>query len=318
MFINIGILSRCNLKCKFCYCRQDKPFDLDSLLSIPDACMQELERSGMKDCRYDIGIVGGEIFMDGLQDSVFDQYNILLNVLKERLQQYTPNSTFHLHCYSNGVYHKIDRVFDFLKKWDSEIVLSYDSIDRFQNDKQRDLMLDNMQLMVNNQIVVRPTVVIFKQCDMSSFLGTPIFNKIYNLTGIDYQECIPNVYNISDQRIADFYIECLNKKFFNIDNIQNLLEGYIHKSPSVSCRRSLTYYEGRAYIGCHYIKDDFEHIKNNILNKFNCFSCDYFQQCPGQCWVQAAQKQTSFCINKTIFKYLDTHPKIVESYGALE
>lgn len=314
MFLNIGLLSQCNLKCKFCYCKQDKSFDLSTIDTIPQQVIQCLKQNHIKDQRYDIAIVGGELFMDGLPDKTFDAYNNLIIKLQEMLTEYSPGCQFQLHCYSNGVYNKVDRVIEFLSKWNSEIVLSYDSVDRFNNDRQRDLMLTNLELFVEHpNIKVCPTVVLFKQCDMIPFLGSSIFERLYNLSGIDYQECMPNLYNIHYNDIVDFYIECLNRRLFKIENIKVFLKALGFNIIETSCKRSLTYYENVAYIGCHYIKSDFIHIKHNVYQKYGCLQCQHFKTCPGVCWVHGLNNSEK-CVNKAIFEFLYQHPEIVEQY----
>ena len=315
MFLNIGLLSQCNLKCKFCYCKQDKPFNLSLIDSIPDRILQCLQQNNIHQDRYDIAIVGGELFMDGLSDDVFNVYNQFIIMLQNRLSEYDPGCTFQLHCYSNGVYNKIDRVVKFLQKWNSEIVLSYDTIDRFTNDRQRDLMLQNLEIFCNtDNITVCPTVVLFKQQDMKSFLNTDKFDKLYNLSGVDYQECMPDIYNIKPTDIVDFYIECLNRRLFKIENIKTFLQSLAFQMIETACKRSLTYYEDKAYIGCHYTKSDFVDMKHEVYQKYGCLQCDYFRNCQGICWVYGLFGTNGYCVNKRIFEYLDQHPEIVEDY----
>ena len=314
MFLNIGLLSQCNLKCKFCYCKQDDPFDLSMIDSIPQRILDCLNANNIKDTRYDIAIVGGELFMDGLSDEIFEVYSEFITNLQNQLTQYSPECTFQLHCYSNGVYNKIDRVVDFLAKWNSEIVLSYDSCDRFVNNRQRDLMLSNLEIFAKHpNITLCPTVVLFKQNDMIPFLDSPIFEKIYELSGIDYQECMPDIYNIHYNDIVNFYIECLNRQLFKIENIKVFLKALGFNTIETTCKRSLTYHEDKAYIGCHYTKSDFIHIKHNVYQKYGCLQCEYFNKCPGLCWVYGLNNSEK-CINKAIFNYLQLHPEIVDQY----
>lgn len=305
MFINIGILSRCNLKCKFCYCKQDKPHDLPELINAPDKIVQCIIDNNICCDHWDIGIVGGEIFMDGLSDSVFEQYDRLLTSLQHKLLQLNPKATFQLHCYSNGVYYKIDRVIDFLKQWNSEIVLSYDSVHRFQNEKQKQLMLDNMKMFKHCQINIRPTVVLFKEQDTSEqFLSSDVFRQIYDTTGLEYQLCIPNMFNFTPQMIAQFYINAIDKGLSQIENVRVLLDAFTEKHIERVCKRSITYYEDQVYLGCHYIKSDFTNLRYRILDRFGCLTCDYFAKCPSLCWVESNQFDNQYCINKAVFEHL--------------
>ena len=314
MFLNIGLLSQCNLKCKFCYCKQDKPFDLSLIDSIPQRILQCLQTNNINDNRYDIAIVGGELFMDGLSDEIFDVYSNFITNLQNVLTEYSPGCEFQLHCYSNGVYIKIDRVVDFLAKWNSEIVLSYDGCDRFVNNRQRDLMLANLETFAKHPgITLCPTVILFKHCDMIPFLDSPIFEKLYNLSGVDYQECMPDIYNVTHNNITDFYIECLIRRLYKVENIKVFLKALGFNTIETTCKRSLVYYENKTYIGCHYTKSDLIHIKHNVYQKHGCLQCQYFKQCPGLCWVYGLNNGEK-CINKAIFDYLQRHPEIVDDY----
>lgn len=315
MFLNIGLLSRCNLKCKFCFCKQDKPFDLHNIDQIPDKILQCIKENNINDNRYDIAIVGGEIFMDGLSDHVFERYDWLIENLQAKLSHHSPGCKFQLHCYSNGVYRKIDRVINFLKKWNSELVLSYDSVDRFTNDSQRKLMFENLDKFIEAEINVRPTVILLKPCEISvEFVESDIFKRLYDTTGIDYQICMPNIYNITEDDIIDFYVDCLRNRMFKIENIRSIVHAIAYGVVDHACKRSITYYENTVYIGCHYIKSDFINIKYKVMNKYNCLQCQYLQNCPGLCWVYGNTSSNNQCVNKPLFDFLYANPDIVEDY----
>ena len=88
---------------------------------------------------------GGEVFFDGVPDRVFAAYYQIIDQITNDFETQHPNIKLHFHWLSNGVFTKRDRVEQLLQTYHdiSTIGFSYDPVNRFSSELQRNSMIDN-------------------------------------------------------------------------------------------------------------------------------------------------------------------------------
>lgn len=312
MQIVLGLTTRCNLKCDFCFCHHDKQHDIPDLSKVADDTIAYIINNTPPSNHYKISILGGELFHDGIPNQTFQAYDYMLEKLTTSFQHFSPTCKCDIVCYTNAHYKKINRVINLFKKWNIECLVSYDSVGRFKSEKQKQLVLNNIKTFVDSGVKMAPTIVLLKYQDMFGFTLSPIFKYLYNITGIEYQECIPDIFNVNVDDISDFYTYCLEKELFNIYNISEVIDSYLGHVDD-ACKKAVVHYEGKTYLGCHYTKgESLDVLKIKAQHKFGCYTCPYYTKCGGMCWLAAQQYPK--CYKKKMFDYINGHPNIIIKY----
>ena len=262
---------------------------------------------------WTITLIGGEIFMDNLPDSIFDQYREILTDLKRLISKYNKQYRLHINCYTNGIWTRSDRVIKFLQDVNGSVVFGYDSIDRYTKQYQHDLVINNIKLLHYNDIKLNPINILFKPTDMDEqFLDSDDFRIIHEYCGLNYQDCFPNRYNVTNELKINFLIRCIQRKLYNVENIVNLFETVICCDGEHSCSPGVFFHDNDCHFGCHFIRSSPQNYQLVNMDKFDCYSCEYFKSCRQHCWLDA--KDREYCYFKPVLQYIKAHPETIQQY----
>lgn len=340
--ISCALFDNCNLNCTFCFSkRKDNKVDRNHILNMPHEIMNE----AIKDIkRFNIKVLnirswGGELFFDALKDDVFQTYRDYINEYKKLCKELCPNVELKFHWLSNGVWTKWERVKQLLDDTQSTLSFSYDPIGRFTSEKQIELLFENIERFkqYHNSISVtltKETINHFMQGDKwLSKLDKNYFNidANYYWANRDYKTNTPN-----DNDLYNFFIYCIENKWFNIDLIKGIIENCIEKVPQRYCNCLFTaqYNLGRYTKDCvartsildphkfygkyteEVNEDNVTAIKNSLmLQKRKCLLCDKFSYCPLGCMgamLLDEYKVDSNCPYKRIIEYIESNMDVIK------
>ena len=317
--------THCNLRCKFCFetksggIRENNKINVDYIRKLPKIIERSIiPRYKRKNGIVEISMMGGELFSDDIPDEIFDEYYNFASAMKEMIHENYPDATIRFKCLSNGVYKNLDRVIQFLDSFGSKIILSYDPIDRFSCDQQKQIWKETFDYFKNKEKYKLTLSIVLTKKTILEYFNDPLFitlgNMIYTDTNIyvprlDYHEYLP-----SDDDLFNFYKWCIDHELFNLSMVHNLFIAAIHNINTSSCGRKSDFIFGEdflkkynsnfvdkcteespipkdEYYGYYsdVIKDvcDCARYKRPIgLQKRGCFTCEHFKYCPKMCWTQ--------------------------------
>ena len=350
--------TQCNLRCKFCFetkekgIRENNCINLDYIKQLPDqvtALLLDKTRTANIDM-IEISMMGGEIFSDNLPDSMFDVYREFANSIRNKLRAEIPNIECKFKCLSNGVYKNHKRVEAFLREFNARLILSYDPVDRFTSDKQKEIWLNTFNYFNNKKEFALTISAVLTKRSIAAYIDVDdIFEKIGNVIFIDgniyvprldYEEYLPN-----DDDIFNFYKWALDNGKFNISLVNNILLSHAHGVILPSCGSSRSdFIFGEDFedkYGWRYInkcteespicKDKYYGSNASLIpdatncskykqplgmQKRGCLMCEYFSKCPKVCWTQTLfdQYKVTVCPVQRVYKYLESNPQIVDAF----
>lgn len=344
--ISCSLFSACNLNCKFCFQDHNNcDIDVNNIMNIPSKIIEVISQD-IIDCGIDkkfyIRLYGGELFFDNIPDSIFDVYHKFYHELKLQLNNAFPNRDIETYWGSNGVFTKMERVETLLKETNSFLALSYDPVDRFANDSQRDIWLETLRYFYSKELLSSVSIMLIKPSLPKYFAGDNYFNQIPEDVSIDVNQYISNPnyekYNISDDEIFIFYKWCLNSHLFNIDPINTLISNYLNKDPQRHCYcKCSNFFDVNGYhtkncvnkysklpasdfygdITDKVTEENCTEVKNSIgLQKRGCLLCEHYEYCPTICWTSIIFKgyKVTICPYQRLYEYLKNNPKIIEYF----
>lgn len=339
------LFEACNLRCKFCLeAHENTKIDLNWIHSIPQLLVDRFKEEYKKypnTKEIAIRMWGGELFYDTLPDTLFDEYRKLISNFKKVFKEIFPDITLIFLWVSNGVYKKTDRVLKLLHDTNSKLNISYDPIDRFKTEEQKNLMLTNAKYFNSLDLLEEISITLTKPnileyCnDLTHLQNLQFTQKIdinYYIPNINWKTLLP-----SDDDLFLFFKTCLINKFYNILDLQKILNSFCfperekeficgcHKHLS-ACKDCVTYNCVKTssilpnedfYGNLEISEDNVSQIKANLgKNKRGCVYCKYFIQCPRFCWTSILYKnyKTTNCPFKQLYEFLENNNNFVEEY----
>lgn len=300
MLLNVETHSACNLRCRFCYQTHEKEIDFSNLDYVIETLPEFLKRNPTIDI-HGMRLVGGECLMDNIK--TFEQYYRFYDKICEIVGKPLPTR-----INTNGVFTKTQRVKELLSYVNGKLIFSYDSVDRFSSERQRNLCLSNIETF--SEYIKEPIIIILKPHDMFDFIDTPTFKFFYDNYGIEYQECVPDLYSVNN-KLADFWIYLLKLKYFKIKNISDFCDCYLSELDSI-CNKGIMCFNHSIYCGCHFTLIPIERLKMTCENRLNCYYCEYKPNCYGVCWFSSKDK--TVCEKKSVYDFLKQNPNILKDY----
>nr|DAP16833.1 MAG TPA: Molybdenum cofactor biosynthesis protein A barrel, LIGAND BINDING PROTEIN [Caudoviricetes sp.] len=351
--VRFHLFNRCNLRCKFCSetdngIRCDQKIDVEYIRSLPNQLVSNIEdilRNG-KENIISVNIMGGELFSDDIPDEIFKEYENLIEST-DRFLKSTGTITHPIKylCTSNGVYHHIDRVISFLKKFNMDIKLSYDFFGRFSHNTQEALWWETCNQLIDHGIVVNVSMVLTKPNIESLMNNEIIFPPSIDIHTHDY---IPRFdykdYIISDDDLFEFYQYCIDHGDTRITVLNDYIRALQTKSTKQICCEN-TYdmifnpsFKNKYGLDCMYQCDD---IPSNLdfyygtdvtkigcfynclgdkrelgLQKRGCYCCEHYEYCPKMCWnkILFQHYELNECPIKRIYQYIERHPELLSGW----
>ncbi len=289
--IIVTLFEYCDLSCVFCSQNHDSTLGIHS---IPEKIEQvryaisELKKKGKSS--FSINIMGGEVFSDGLNDSIFDHYAQLVS----EIQQFADFHNFEVQVSftTNFIWTKRQRVKDFLKKTKVKLLTSYDPSGRF-NSKTLLVFNENVIEFASH---IRSVNCIMTRTNIDKFLQNqiPFFSYLYQNFPIYFDYYTPEK-NMSkllprDVDLRDFMIymsthwpECFPFCNFRLRLKQNM-----------SCMDTLTVLPDSSFGGCTLLLGNVgalasvpskSLLEQEWFDDYKCLECQHFDRCSFGCFL---------------------------------
>jgi hypothetical protein len=348
----------CNLRCKFCFetkekgIREDTKINIDYIKNLPNEVVElVLSKIGEGNIsKVEISMMGGELFFDSLPDSVFDLYREFAYSIQSKLKEKIPGIECKFKCLSNGIYTNHKRVENFLREFGARLILSYDPVDRFTCQSQKDMWFNTFKYFKDKpEFKLTLSAVLTKKTIDAYIDGDEMFEKTGNAIYIDSNIYVPRLdyhdYLASDEDLFRFYKWALDTGKFNISHVNNILIAHQYGICSSSCGKKRSDYmfgedfeqkyqsryinkcteesplDKEYYYGeyANQIEDtcDCTRYKQPLgLQKRGCLFCDYYSHCPKMCWSQVLfdKYEVGECPIQRVYEYLDNNPIIINNY----
>ena len=334
--VAVSLFETCNLHCKFCFERHNKPIDEDKIRSFPEKIINNIREDIIKyhPEMFIFKVWGGELFFDNIPDKLFDCYYDLYNDMKKRIEKEFPWIKFEISWLSNGVWTKKERVENLLIKTNSKVALSYDPLDRFSNDKELEIWKDNFEYLKNKKLLSFVAITLTKPNIYEFIKGDEIIKSIPLDMQIDVNYYAANPgwekYIPSDEDLFLFFKWCVDNKQFNVAAVESFIRHMIKEESEYvpkwcTCKNSRQCIDGLPILDCvkqassldrkdfygEYESETDEsnctEVKNSIgMLKRGCISCEHYKTCPQICWVSIIFKgyKTTYCPIKRLYNYI--------------
>lgn len=296
------LFGECNLKCAFCFV-EDVRLDLysraslDYNLELLDEVMDKIEEKVVK-----IKIAGGELFMDKFDDQVFADYDDMMVRMLELGKKY--DKVVKVGVTTNMIFKKVDRVIDFIKRWDMPIRGSFDLVGRFPNQKVVDLFMENMFKFKEagipigvNFVASKPNMDAIK--NRSQYIEE--FETLYENFDMRFEYYSPNgvdQWEVSEEEVYEWFVY-MYEHYPKCSTISDMIDKRNRNySGWRECPQSI--WITRMIVGecC----DRETEAKKFVENK-GCFTCDYLPFCHGSCYRLFSDN--TFCFMRAFNEYLD-------------
>lgn len=324
----IFLFSGCNNRCNFCFFSKDQLSDYTGIDTIVMQAFQlideirSIEASGKTSGKYQLNIMGGELFSDNIKDKYLNDYQEYCKIVKSAF----PNLELKFVFISNLIFSDLKRVETLIKnlrslKIDSYLGTSFDFKGRFSKSSLEifDKNILSIDRSISNSISIVLTTHNIKALLKDDNMH---FKKYYNL-GFDlfFDYYSPD---------SDSKSKALTPSDFQIYQALTFLRDNYPKSYPVkdllqndfnfmTCRKSLTISKKSGCQNCRSLtcsNSDFSHsssydkkdnldIESSFLKKYNCSSCEFFKKCGLGCFLQNSYKVrqvSEICIYKKFFK----------------
>lgn len=287
---HLVLFEYCNLRCSFCHQDHESKIGMDSIMSKVETLISTTPSTDS----YVINLTGGELFVDEINDSLFDVYF----EAGKRLFEYFDDPLISFG--TNLVYRKYGRVIDLIERLREfgrvTLSTSYDPAGRF-NASDKELFFENLEKMKDHISTVN--VVITKQ-NIETFLegreGSE-FSYLCDNFNVCFDHYIPselyNQHQPSEDLIGKLYIK-LNEKYPNSYPLKDWKRNAFNPT---TCRSTKIVNKDGAVTTCwseagkDAILDEREGLiakdeaELNFLEHYGCFSCDYYQRCTLRCFL---------------------------------
>jgi organic radical activating enzyme len=309
--IIVTLFELCNLSCLFCPQDHSSIEGIDTIVSKIDqikSVIDTLLKKGKKD--FSIHLMGGELFSDELDDSVFEDYKTLIDSINTYCIE--QNIPVNISVVSNLVWKKKNRVKQFLADTNVSIMTSYDPSGRFDKNSL-EIFKENVvefkdNIVTVNVIITKPTIDKFLKNQI------PFFDYLYENFSVYFDQYGPEKNQkflmATDIQVRDFMI-------YLVDHWPRVLpvQDYFSKTKSqMTCMDTHTVMPAGKWGGC----GQFEQIDKVIpiklvteqswLDGYNCLECEHFNRCSLGCFMSnhvrdmRTQKE---CWLKEVYDYVD-------------
>lgn len=323
--LDIVLFSDCNLNCLHCFQTHikndiDKQY-LNNLPQIIHEHLLEKLKTTPNINEITLSLRGGEIFQDRFSENQLEQYLNIFKFVIHNIHKYYPHIKFNLHCMSNGIFTKTNRIIDFLKHNNISISLSYDGYGRFNT--------NTLSKFKENCLELKPFIkdisITLTKPSVEQYLSSDelLFFTNYNLL-LDFNYYIPtknaNDLIISDEILYTFYNYLLEKHIFNCKYLIDLFESLLTNKkiyPSCNCQNTEVLVNGKYYTNCT-LNSSLSNIqiKNKALTKRQCLFCENYNNCYGYCWLSILHDKyiISECPHKKLLTQIKTNPIYINNY----
>ena len=313
---DVILFEKCNLKCKHCFEQNHRDdWNIDDVMQLPAkieaSFIDQYENRNSVLDQLTISLCGGELFIDGFDNTRFDVYKRLIEEITRRIRNHY-NGPISFEMISNGVFTKINRVETFLKETQSKISISYDPVHRYKSSKQKQLVLDNIRHFKDAQLLDEISITLTKQSidyyvdndDLNQFNDIDIGINYYIISNPNCVDLMP-----SDDDYWRFWQYCYQNQYYNVKALKQFEENIYHNVADSFCicenrlivRNGVITYNCAIYSTCYNNTDFYNNCKVNEStirfvkktsgqSKRGCIYCQYNNICPGVCWASTLHK----------------------------
>ena len=343
----ISLFENCNLRCKFCFeGLKKKRIDKEYIKTIPEKVVLDMKNDVIRSRATTVNfrMWGGELFYDALPDDMFDLYKWIYDEIIRLMKEHLPNVTVNFYWLSNGVFKKWERVYDLLNYTKALISFSYDPIDRFSNEEQRDILRENVKRFKELNKFGLISITLTKPTMKAYIAGDKFFEELGDNTPIAVNFYTPNPgwedQILDDEIVYEFYKWGVDNCKFNIPVICSFIKYCIPElRPTVirhcDCKFSKQFNNDVCTFNCvkrasslppedfygEYAKDVTENncceIKESLgLMKRGCLYCKHYDFCHMTCFISFIHKgyKITSCPISRIYNYIESKPEIIEKF----
>lgn len=330
----VVLFELCNLNCQACYQDHNSVEGIDQVkekLPIIKHALDVLKQRGKQDVT--INLMGGELFLDQLPDSIFEDYLFLIKHI--RVYADLIELPIKINVSSNLIYENVNRVKSFLETAHVNLNASYDPAGRF-NPTTLEKFIENTVIFKNyiQQIGVVMTKPSIRKL-MSS--NAQYFDYLYNNFEINFDHYThggrakikPEILMPLDVELRDFYK-------FMIDNYPKaypFCETLISLQQSMFCMRTMYVFHDSSFGSCgsteklikplvsadkpkkiiKITKETVSPLEKTIESKwysdYNCLGCEHLQRCSMSCFLNNHFYNTrtqETCWLKEVYDFVDS------------
>jgi radical SAM protein with 4Fe4S-binding SPASM domain len=316
----INLFEYCNLSCSFCWQDHDSIIGMDSITTNAHNVINTIEQRGIT--AFDANVMGGELFCDEIDDSLFNDYKQFAKIIHEYASP--RNIEFTITWVTNLIYHNTDRVIQLLHELrqegiDTKITTSYDPTGRF-NKQTLALFINNLdkfedELQNVSVVLTKPNIrSILKDRDA-------VFVYLYNKYGIyvDYYSPEKNASTMapSDSELLSVFYHFIDN-YPKIGPIKDWIENHNNKLTCRSsnvilptgetgkCRKLVNKKEQINFKSAIDI-DDNTNMEHTFVTQHNCGTCEYFTRCGLGCFLLSdfmKRSELDECLFKITYDYI--------------
>lgn len=336
--INIVLFRDCNFRCNFCYQNGMSPgINKKYIKSIYNKLRQTiLSDQGIEWLRKQnfeyihVGFSGGEIFRDETPDWVYYEIINIYDNIKKRVKEVLglPVKFFFM---SNGYLPLEDDRYiswlDWFSDVDVSVEFSYDRSGRFTTEEQRQKVLANIRRFHSAGYLRSVTITLTKDNvqDIDYLLDIP---KDISINTSYYYPLNNHIPVPTNEELFNFFKMAYDNDI-NIDTLRNIKKGLVEEY----CQPAILLLPGMKEIPYEFdycgqfsviktlykgdIRDYFNRYDEIISRKssedlgkelMGCMYCEYADNCPKFCFLEAMQKQydiSSECFFKKLIPYIE-------------
>lgn len=318
--IIVTLFEDCNLTCKFCNQDHNSLIGLDTIRDKVQDVIRNFEiLIKMRKTSFTVNIMGGEIFQDKFDDSVFSDMEYLAvsinNWCAER------DIPLEIGFVSNLVHMNTIRVKRFiddlrLQGLNVSICTSYDPHSRF-NSTTIEIFRKNAEIYKDYLTTVN---VVLTAPNIEKFLkgNTKYFDYLYENFEIFFDYYTPEdnhkLNDPTDVQLRDMYIFIAN----NYPNSNPIKGWFENERNSMTCQSTLTIMPDGNSGRCTVLlspkdrakaTDTAADMEEKFITKMDCMSCEYFSRCGLGCYLQqhfnGANRKLNDCWMKEVHKEID-------------
>jgi radical SAM protein with 4Fe4S-binding SPASM domain len=322
--VEVSFFQICNLKCAFCWQDHNDPTGIESIREKSKTVLEYLKKSDHLKEEINITMTGGELFQDGMEDSVFDDLEYFITDIAKNSKTLT-NSLVSFTIISSLFFEEetLIRVRKFLDRLqflniNFALATSWDPVGRPAKN-----FLKNISAL---GAYVKGITTVMTAPNIKKIMSGESDFEYYNLQyGIEFDYYVPTAtasYMMpSDIELRDFFVY-LSKNHPETSIIKAWRESLVNP---VSCGslNKLTILPDGSLVTCRQLKYDANDFQNEIIQNSNaniiekyiakneCLSCPYFSRCTLSCFVMndhksyQGKKTLNYCFYKDVFKSID-------------
>jgi radical SAM protein with 4Fe4S-binding SPASM domain len=320
--IIVTLFELCNLSCLFCNQDHTSMLGIDIVIDKIEQIKQaiaELQKNKNKKS-FSVNIMGGEIFDDRLDDSVFNDYRLLVKLIKE--YAISQSIDIEVRFVTNFIWKKHNRVRELVNDTNCWIGTSYDPAGRF-NKETFEIFQNNVTEFTDR---INSINVIMTKQNIDRFIKNqiPFFDYIYNHFDIYFDYYTPernvNILLPTDVELRDFNIHILD----NWPNCYPFKNYKLKQKNNMTCMDTYTIMPTGSYGKCDILLTSSlpknvipikivpvtkQELEEKWFSDYNCLECHHFERCSLGCFlsnhIKDARTQTD-CWLKEVYDYVDS------------